>query len=108
MSSPGINVSAAARKRLTVENVDDQRKMRSVSNHEEVKTELQTTTYEDYLRQKLEGKKGCRATLNHLVSREASAQRKKSNREHSTGSLEESRTSVRSGGSRPPVFIKQV
>ena len=73
MSSPGINVSAAARKRLTVENVDDQRKMRSVSNHEEVKTELQTTTYEDYLRQKLEGKKGCRDTLNHLVSREASA-----------------------------------
>ena len=33
------------------------------------------TTYEDYLRQKIEGKKSCRDTLNKLVSQHPSQQR---------------------------------
>ena len=40
---------------------------------EESKTNDETvTTYEDYLRQKIEGKKSCRDTLNKLVSQQPS------------------------------------
>ena len=44
---------------------------------EESKTtdDTATTTYEDYLRQKIEGKKSCRDTLNKLVSQHPSQQR---------------------------------
>lgn len=69
-------------------------------------------SYEDYLREKLEGKSGYRDTLNRCLAEQRSSSKNSRQRllqlqqSSPSGALDESQASLRS--SRPPVFMKQV